>query len=225
MIQLLVPVDASSLPMEIVYSASLASSSRSSPADYALSASSQPASVPSSPVRPAAMLASPGYAVDGTDAFNSLSQQRASSTSSAVPLSAAPGSSSLWSRPAAAADVARSVHPVQAAAPASNEHVPLTQETMDQLNKELASRSPQEILLWLQRASLGNVIQFTSFGLSGMMITDLLSNMGWNIPIAFIDTLYHFPEVRDGAAERDSLFFFFFRSLNSMENSFCTLPY
>lgn len=64
------------------------------------------------------------------------------------------------------------------------------------LNREFAQRSPLDILLWLQSSNLGNVVQFTSFGLSGMVITDLMAKLNYDVPIAFVDTLHHFEEVR-----------------------------
>lgn len=195
MIQLLLPLDS----MEVVYSASSRSSSRASPAaspDFASPASSAAASAPPSPARTSGLLAPHAAA------------SRSSASSAALPGSLPSTAASVWQRPqthaaetpahaAHEATAAASTAPAtaNAAAAAEVERVPLTEETIAELNEELASRTPQEILQWLRGAELGNVIQFTSFGLSGMMITDLLSKMGWNIPIAFIDTLYHFDEV------------------------------
>lgn len=55
---------------------------------------------------------------------------------------------------------------------------------------------------WLQRSPLGKVVQFTSFGLSGMVITDLMSKLDYDVPVAFIDTLHHFDEVSRNGGER-----------------------
>jgi 3'-phosphoadenosine 5'-phosphosulfate sulfotransferase (PAPS reductase)/FAD synthetase len=63
------------------------------------------------------------------------------------------------------------------------------------LNHTLAQLSPAEILRWLFQQELGKLVQFTSFGISGMVITDITSKLGIATPIVFVDTLYHFDEV------------------------------
>lgn len=72
----------------------------------------------------------------------------------------------------------------------------MTSTEMDKLNAVLASTSPARTLLWLLDLELGHVVQFTSFGLSGMVITDIMSKIGSDVPILFVDTLHHFDEVR-----------------------------
>lgn len=70
-------------------------------------------------------------------------------------------------------------------------------ETLAKLNENLALLSPMEILRWIVELipSLGNVVQFTSFGVSGMIITHIMALIGANVPVLFVNTLYHFEEV------------------------------
>eukprot|EP00045_Choanoeca_perplexa_P014436 m.169898 g.169898 ORF g.169898 m.169898 type:complete len:349 (+) comp16675_c0_seq1:104-1150(+) len=71
------------------------------------------------------------------------------------------------------------------------------------LNASLAQLSPGEILRWLYQQDFGKVVQFTSFGISGMVITDISSKLGVRTPIVFVDTLHHFDEtlaLRDQAS-------------------------
>ena len=72
----------------------------------------------------------------------------------------------------------------------------LSDEKLTALNALLAQLSPSEILRWLFQQKLGKVVQFTSFGISGMVITDIASKLGITTPIVFVDTLYHFDEVQ-----------------------------
>ena len=65
---------------------------------------------------------------------------------------------------------------------------------LEQLNRELSTRSPLEIIRWLQQCNPANVVQFTSFGFSGMVIMDCLFAANYAIPTVFLDTLFHFPE-------------------------------
>ena len=66
-----------------------------------------------------------------------------------------------------------------------------------ELNALLARAEPRVILQWLAslRVDGGRIVQFTSFGLSGVVITHLLEQVGLACPVAFVDTLHHFDEV------------------------------
>ncbi|MCJ1470991.1 hypothetical protein MMC07_009639 [Pseudocyphellaria aurata] len=63
------------------------------------------------------------------------------------------------------------------------------------LNRQLQNLEPQEILQW-SITTLPSLFQITSFGLTGLVIIDMLSKM--KIPpvvdLIFFDTLHHFPE-------------------------------
>eukprot|EP00435_Cladocopium_sp_Y103_P020029 s481_g4.t2 len=75
-----------------------------------------------------------------------------------------------------------------------NYHV--LQDRVASLNAELQGRSPQEILQWAAKTMPGGVIQFSSFGPSGMVIIDMLDQLGLleSTPVVLIDTLHLFPE-------------------------------
>lgn len=70
----------------------------------------------------------------------------------------------------------------------------LSLDDVQQLNVELASWSPADILRFLQASNTAGVVQFTSFGLSGLVTMDMLHKIGYRIPTVFIDTLHHFDE-------------------------------
>ncbi|EDQ91775.1 uncharacterized protein MONBRDRAFT_2558, partial [Monosiga brevicollis MX1] len=74
----------------------------------------------------------------------------------------------------------------------------LSQDKLAALNDQLADCSPVQILRWMRaQPAWGNVVQFTSFGVSGMVITDIMTRLGFLTPIVFVDTLYHFDETLD----------------------------
>lgn len=83
----------------------------------------------------------------------------------------------------------------------------LVRDRLDELNAVLAKTDPRVILQWLKglRIDGGATVQFTSFGLTGVVITHLLEQVGLHCPVVFIDTLHHFQEVRiqAKAAERE----------------------
>ncbi|KAJ3134526.1 hypothetical protein HK100_003518 [Physocladia obscura] len=73
------------------------------------------------------------------------------------------------------------------------------------LNKSLATRSPEEILEWAL-ISLPGLVQTTAFGLTGLVILDMINKIRNRrqlaehpVPLIFIDTLYHFQETLDVA--------------------------
>eukprot|EP00434_Breviolum_minutum_P027803 symbB.v1.2.024590.t1/scaffold2338.1/size81926/3 len=76
-----------------------------------------------------------------------------------------------------------------------NHHV--AEDRVAAMNAELMEKSPQEILQWAAKTMpKGGVIQFSSFGPSGMVIIDMLNELGLleETPVVMIDTLHLFPE-------------------------------
>ncbi|KAJ3323961.1 hypothetical protein HDV06_000937 [Boothiomyces sp. JEL0866] len=63
---------------------------------------------------------------------------------------------------------------------------------IEQLNITLQGKSPQEILAWV--GQFDGVYQTTSFGLTGLVIMDMLAKSGSLLPVIFIDTLHNFQE-------------------------------
>ncbi|CAG8696874.1 12410_t:CDS:2 [Acaulospora morrowiae] len=73
------------------------------------------------------------------------------------------------------------------------------------LNKTLAKLPPKKILEWAM-VTLPDLYQITSFGLTGLVILDMISKISHEyaeenekephhlVPLIFFDTLYHFPE-------------------------------
>lgn len=81
-----------------------------------------------------------------------------------------------------------------AASPSNAPQVTFTQAHLDYINAKLDKASPQEILQWAV-ITLPGLYQTTALGLSGMVTLDILSHLpGGNVPLVFIDTLYHFNE-------------------------------
>jgi len=71
---------------------------------------------------------------------------------------------------------------------------PLSPEELERINDYLRALSPQEVLLWAID-HLPNLFQTTAFGLTGLVVLDMLSKLtATPPPLIFIDTLYHFPE-------------------------------
>lgn len=75
-----------------------------------------------------------------------------------------------------------------------------TQEHVKILNERLSKLSPQKILEWAI-ISIPNLFQTTAFGLTGTVILDMISKISdelyekkHQVPLIFIDTLYHFEE-------------------------------
>ncbi len=64
---------------------------------------------------------------------------------------------------------------------------------LEALNRQFAQAHPREILHWSAQ-NLSHLVQVTSFAASGMVIIDLLQQLDAQVPVLFIDTLYHFPE-------------------------------
>jgi phosphoadenosine phosphosulfate reductase len=82
--------------------------------------------------------------------------------------------------------------------------LPLSKNDIDTINIYLSSLSPQDILKWALEY-LPGLYQTTAFGLTGLVIIDMISKITNTTattssssssppPLIFIDTLYHFPE-------------------------------
>jgi phosphoadenosine phosphosulfate reductase len=80
-----------------------------------------------------------------------------------------------------------------------------TKEHLEFLNEGLSKMTPQEIVQWAI-FTIPNLYQTTAFGLSGLVILDMISKASHDraekngneprhlVPLIFLDTLYHFPE-------------------------------
>jgi phosphoadenosine phosphosulfate reductase len=72
--------------------------------------------------------------------------------------------------------------------------LPLSEQQLEAINAYLSSMVPEEILQWAINY-LPGLYQTTAFGLTGLVITDMLSKMTKpQPPLIFLDTLYHFSE-------------------------------
>ncbi len=79
-------------------------------------------------------------------------------------------------------------------APSTPLTLPISNDTLDAINKQLVENTPEEILEWAVE-HLPGLHQTTAFGLTGMVAIDMLSKITKSPPpLIFIDTLYHFPE-------------------------------
>lgn len=70
--------------------------------------------------------------------------------------------------------------------------ISLSQEHIDHLNKTLVQLSPQEVLQWAA-VTFPHLYQTTAFGLTGLVILDMISKTK-PVDLIFIDTLHHFPQ-------------------------------
>ena len=71
---------------------------------------------------------------------------------------------------------------------------------LDRLNQQFDQAHPKAILLWCLENLSEGMIQATAFGLSGMVILDLLYrdlDPKPPVPVVFLDTLHHFAETLD----------------------------
>ncbi|KAI9003189.1 hypothetical protein BC832DRAFT_560151 [Gaertneriomyces semiglobifer] len=71
-------------------------------------------------------------------------------------------------------------------------------EYVEFLNQKLTKLEPQKIIEWAI-LSLPNLWQSTAFGLTGLVIRDMLWRLSASadVPLIFVDTLYHFQETLD----------------------------
>lgn len=77
-----------------------------------------------------------------------------------------------------------------------DQEVAFTPAHLKFLNEQLSKLEPQEILRWCL-ITLPGLYQTTALGLTGLVITDMLSKIAPGqhpVPLIFIDTLHHFPE-------------------------------
>ncbi|CDK24513.1 unnamed protein product [Kuraishia capsulata CBS 1993] len=81
----------------------------------------------------------------------------------------------------------------------------ISQSQVDHWNKVLSYLTPQEVLKW-SIVTFPNLFQTTAFGLTGLVILDMLSkldpmegldNPSHPVDLVFVDTLYHFPQTLD----------------------------
>ncbi|KAL7408803.1 putative Phosphoadenylyl-sulfate reductase thioredoxin [Mrakia frigida] len=79
-----------------------------------------------------------------------------------------------------------------------------TPTELAQINRDLAGKSPQEILTWaIDHIASGDLWQTTAFGLTGLASLAMISNISLAreethlVPLIFLDTLYHFPSTLD----------------------------
>lgn len=70
--------------------------------------------------------------------------------------------------------------------------ISLSPEHVEHLNKTLVELSPQEVLQWAA-VTFPNLYQTTAFGLTGLVILDMISKTK-PVDLIFIDTLHHFPQ-------------------------------
>ena len=71
---------------------------------------------------------------------------------------------------------------------------PLSKEDLDAANEYLGVLTPEEILRWAIE-NVSDLYQTTAFGLTGVVVIDMLSKITTSPPpLIFLDTLYHFPE-------------------------------
>lgn len=70
--------------------------------------------------------------------------------------------------------------------------ISLSQKHIDYLNKSLMRLSAPEILTWAA-VTFPNLYQTTAFGLTGLVIMDMISKTQ-PVDLIFIDTLHHFPQ-------------------------------
>lgn len=73
--------------------------------------------------------------------------------------------------------------------------ITLSQEHIDHLNKTLVNLSASEILTWAA-ITFPDLYQTTAFGLTGLVILDMISKSK-PVDLIFIDTLHHFPQTYD----------------------------
>jgi phosphoadenosine phosphosulfate reductase len=73
---------------------------------------------------------------------------------------------------------------------AQRNFMPNPQQKLEEYNQLLQGKSAKEILAWAT-TEFQNLYQTTSFGLTGLVILDLLQE---KLPVIYIDTLYNFPE-------------------------------
>ena len=97
-----------------------------------------------------------------------------------------------------------SSHPVFHHRRISQGHPALSPLEIAQANAQLDTAPPQEVLAWALK-NIPRLFQTTAFGLTGMATLDMIHKLSppgtHQVPLIFINTLYHFPETLALAAE------------------------
>ncbi|WOO85539.1 Phosphoadenosine phosphosulfate reductase [Vanrija pseudolonga] len=77
-----------------------------------------------------------------------------------------------------------------------------TAAQIDEFNKQLDGKTPQEVLTWAID-NVDGLYQTTAFGLTGLAALDMISKISLDrdethlVPLIFLDTLHHFPETKE----------------------------
>lgn len=79
-------------------------------------------------------------------------------------------------------------------------HFTSIESDLTQANDELEGRHPREILTWTFQ-NLSDVVVTTAWQPGGIVILDLLHDLGLRPPVVFVDTLFQFPETLELAAK------------------------
>ncbi|CAN3376627.1 hypothetical protein DIURU_002628 [Diutina rugosa] len=74
--------------------------------------------------------------------------------------------------------------------------VSLTPAQLEHINARLENESPETIIKWAY-LTFPHLYQTTAFGLTGLVTVDMISKLGINVDLVFMDTLYHFPQTYD----------------------------
>lgn len=83
----------------------------------------------------------------------------------------------------------------------SGDSVIVTEQQVAHWNQTLQTLTPQEVIRWAY-LTFPNLYQSTAFGLTGLVTIDMINKLKLigsveDIPLIFIDTLYHFPQTHD----------------------------
>lgn len=74
---------------------------------------------------------------------------------------------------------------------------PVATFDLDELNQQFENAHPREILTWCLENVPTGLVQTTAFGVTGMVIIDILYRVlapQPPVPVLFLDTLHHFPQ-------------------------------
>ena len=73
-------------------------------------------------------------------------------------------------------------------------------EDVREINERLEVSHPSDVLRWaVETVTPGRLIVASSFGATGMVNLHLLAEIAPEVPVAFVDTQYHFPETLEHA--------------------------
>lgn len=85
----------------------------------------------------------------------------------------------------------------------------LSETELQLLNEQFFTAHPKSILMWCLENVPSGLLQSTAFGLSGMVIMDMLYrdlNPVPAVPVLFLDTLHHFPETLELVQKAQDLY-------------------